>query len=71
MALVAYDTADDGREFKKLENQAARGLLPTSMVVCIHTQVGHAWLFKVGLSRDDGLEHKSKEWFKLMLVAKH
>lgn len=70
MALVAYDTADDG-ELKKLENQETRGLLLTSVAVCIHTQVCHAWLFKVGLSRDDGLEHKSKEWFKLMLVAKH
>lgn len=41
------------------------------MPVCIHTQVCHAWPFKAGLSRDGGLEHKSKVSFRLMLVAEH
>lgn len=41
------------------------------MAVCIHTQVCDVWPFKAGLSRDGGLERKSKVWFKLMVVAKH
>lgn len=61
MALIACDIADDG-ERELYGDQETRELLLTSMPVCMCT-------FKAGLSRDSGLEHKSKVWFKLMLVA--
>lgn len=64
MALIAYDRARDG---KRRNWRAFTDLIP----VCIHMQECCAWPFKAGLSRDGGLEHKSRVCFRSVLVAEH
>lgn len=53
------------------EREETGGLLLTYIAVCIHMQECCARPFKAGLSRDGGLEHKSRVCFRSMLVAEH
>lgn len=54
-----------------MEREETGGLLLTYIAVCIHMQECCARPFKAGLSRDGGLEHKSRVCFRSMLVAEH